>query len=331
MSQNKHFCLLGGGGFIGTRLASQLLKDGFKVTSIDNSEESIFWSKLQFDKYKSNFCGVVGDVCNAADFRSFIETADACVFLAASKHVDLAEHNPLHANRLNVIGLEACAEIARNTCENFVLMSTDKSAYPTNVMGATKLIGERIILNKASSNTSTKYNIVRLGNVLLSHGSILKVFEKKLTEKAPLPIRGETTTRFLMTVADALDLIKLATEETSRGAIYAKNMISARIVDLAHAYLKHQKIDTFDLRSSSLRAGEKAHELIFTPSEATNLSLISAGSVLKWHPSSGSINGSIDLKLLDSATKPVSTIDQLEELIRLAYIEENRHEFFARF
>ena len=58
MLKNKHFCLLGGGGFIGTRLASQLLKEGFKVTSIDNSEESIFWSKLQFEKYKSNFFAI---------------------------------------------------------------------------------------------------------------------------------------------------------------------------------------------------------------------------------------------------------------------------------
>ena len=61
--------------------------------SIDNSEESVFWSKLQFEKYKGRFHGLVGDVCNAEDFRAEIENADICIFLAASKHVDLAEDN----------------------------------------------------------------------------------------------------------------------------------------------------------------------------------------------------------------------------------------------
>ena len=115
--------------------------------------------------------------------KKFLKNADIVYYASAMKHVVVCEKNPFESVKTNVIGtqnvIDACLE---NNIEKMVLISTDKVVNPTNVMGATKLLAERLVSAMCNLRRSdeTKFGIVRFGNVLYSRGSVLEIWKRQL-------------------------------------------------------------------------------------------------------------------------------------------------------
>ena len=123
---------------------------------------------------------------------------------AAYKHVPLVEHNLSEGIKNNVLGTLVVAQWAiSNKVENFVLISTDKAVRPTNIMGASKRLAEMVLQGLAAENYSTKFSMVRFGNVLGSSGSVVPKFRQQIRDGGPITITHPSVTRFFMTISEA--------------------------------------------------------------------------------------------------------------------------------
>ena len=127
---------------------------------------------------------------------------------AAYKHVPLVEHNLSEGIKNNVLGTLVAAQAAiSNKVENFVLISTDKAVRPTNIMGASKRLAEMVLQGLAAENYSTKFSMVRFGNVLGSSGSVVPKFRQQIRDGGPITITHPSVTRFFMTISEASQLV----------------------------------------------------------------------------------------------------------------------------
>jgi FlaA1/EpsC-like NDP-sugar epimerase len=190
---------------------------------------------------------------------------------AAYKHVPLVEHNLIEGLRNNVFGTWRTADAARNCgVETFVLISTDKAVRPTNVMGATKRLAELILQAFAHEGASTRYCMVRFGNVLGSSGSVVPLFRKQIQDGGPITVTHPDITRYFMTIPEAATLVLQAGAMGSGGDVFVLDMgAPVKIIDLAKRMIhlsglevrspEHSNGD-IEIVYSGLRPGEKLYE-----------------------------------------------------------------------
>ena len=241
--KGKKVLVTGGSGSIGQKIVKELLNHDVDVVRVlDNNETALF--DLEQDLNSSKIRTLVGDIRDYRRLERAFKDIDIIFHAAAYKHVPLCEYNPLDAVKTNVIGTQNIIDAAI-TCgvDKVILISTDKAVNPVNVMGATKLLAERLMIssNVYSGRGGTKFSCVRFGNVLNSRGSVIPVFKKQISNGGPVTITDERMTRFIMHIHEAAKLILTAGGLSDGGEIFILKMPSVTVPDLAEAMIEYSE------------------------------------------------------------------------------------------
>ena len=273
--EGKVVLVTGAAGSIGSELCRQIATyHPRRLVCVDQSETGIFYLQQELGVHPQDVF-VVADVTDEARMRAtFREHAPDVVFHAAAyKHVPIMERNVHEAVKNNVFGLLTLLGIAeKNSCEKFVLISSDKAVNPTNVMGVTKRVGELILSCRAAR--SMKCVSVRFGNVLGSNGSVVPLFQKQLRDNVPLTVTHPEIRRFFMTIKEAVALVLQAFTIGSHGEILVLDMgESMSILRLAKTliHLSGKTEEQVPIHFTGLREGEKLYEELFFAHEEAHV------------------------------------------------------------
>ncbi len=210
---------------------------------------------------------VIGDVRDYGAVYSVLKGVDIVFHAAALKQVPSCEYFPFEAVLTNIHGANNLVRAIREhdlPVKKVVGISTDKACKPINVMGMTKALQERVLIEANRSHGSTEYCCVRYGNVIASRGSIVPLFVEQIRSGGPVTITLPEMTRFLLTLDKAVDTVFEALESGRPGETYVPKVQSAKIVDLAKAMIGDREIEvTF----TGIRPGEKLHEIMVSEEE----------------------------------------------------------------
>jgi FlaA1/EpsC-like NDP-sugar epimerase len=273
--RDKTVLVTGAGGSIGSELCRQIAqhRPGL-VILLERHENSLYDIELDLRKEFPDqaFLPVVGDILDLEKIdRLFGANRVNLVYHAAAyKHVPMMEREPIEAIQNNVFGTLGLARIARtHGVEKFILISSDKAVRPTNIMGTTKRVSELIM--KGLLGGSTKFVAVRFGNVLGSNGSVIPVFKKQIANGGPVTVTHPETTRYFMSIPEAVQLVMVAGTLGEGGEIFLLDMGEpVKIVDLAKRLISlsgFQADKDVEIVFTGLRPGEKLHEELYWQGE----------------------------------------------------------------
>jgi UDP-glucose 4-epimerase len=210
----------------------------------------------------------IGDVRDFHSVAQALTNVDIVFNAAALKQVPACEYFPYEAVRTNIEGAEnivrAIKELRLNI-ETVVAISTDKACKPTNVMGMTKAIQERIFLTANIDCPKTRFVAVRYGNVLASRGSVVPLFLDQIEAGGPITLTDKKMTRFLLTLDQAVDTVFEAMQFAEAGETYIPKIKAALIVDIVNALVGKKQIE---VKETGVRPGEKLHEVLVSQEEA---------------------------------------------------------------
>lgn len=275
--QNKVVLITGAAGSIGSEIAWQISKYGYKhLILLDQSESALYDLQQDFNRSGiQHFSVELADIRNEHRMSELFNRTEIDIIFhaAAYKHVPLMEDNPYEAVKVNVYGTSLLMKLAtKYNVDKFVMISTDKAVNPTNVMGATKRVAE-IHANYLNGLGKTKFVTTRFGNVLGSNGSVIPLFKKQLDMGGPLTVTHPEITRFFMTIPEACQLVLEAGAMGNGGEIYVFDMgESVKIVDLAKKMINLSGLrypEDIDITFTGLRPGEKLYEELLTNEENT--------------------------------------------------------------
>lgn len=274
--RNKRILVTGAGGSIGSELCRQILSlQPKEIVLLDNSEFNLYTIDLELRKAFPDI-SIKLALINVADKiaiqHCLQESKPEIVFHAAAyKHVALLEGQIRAAMTNNILGTQVIAEAsAAMGVEKFILISTDKAVNPTNIMGATKRVGE-IYCQNLNKIVETQFITVRFGNVLGSVGSVVPLFKQQLKEGGPITVTHPDIERYFMTIPEASQLILQAMVNGNGGEIFVLDMgepvkityLAQQIIRLAG---KEPGVD-INIVYTGLRPGEKLFEELFHESE----------------------------------------------------------------
>lgn len=273
--QNKKILVTGGVGSIGSRLVRKLLElDPAIIRIFDNNETGLFDLAEELNSKKIRT--LIGDIRDKDRLITAMDGIDIVFHTSALKHVPLCDYNPFDAVKTNVLGTQNVLEAALfNEVEKVINISTDKAVSPTNVMGATKLLAERLTIsaNYYRGRKRTVFSSVRFGNVLNSRGSVIPIFQKQIRNGGPVTITDKQMTRFFMQIPSAVDLILTAGEIATGREIFILKMPALRIIDLAEVMIElyapqaGYKPGDISLQVVGKRSGEKLYEDLMADEE----------------------------------------------------------------
>ena len=266
----KRILVTGACGTVGRELIRQLLEE-YKVkelVALDNNESELFFIEQEFAAHEqaSFFLADVRDRDRLCDKMNGI---DVVFHTAAFKHVLLCERSPFEAVQTNIHGVQNIIYAAvENNVERVIFTSSDKAVNPTNVMGTSKLMGERLI-TAANSNLRTQgpvFTSARFGNVLGSRGSVIPIFSDQIRRGGPVTVTDPEMTRFIMSIEEAVELIINAGELSRGGEVFVTKMPAIRIKDLAEVMIRKlapgcgRKPEDIKIQIIGHKAGEKMYE-----------------------------------------------------------------------
>ena len=276
--KDKIILITGAGGSIGKNLFFELLNlKPKKIILVEQDELKLFNLKKEYDKIKLDYKTQInvnfklGNLSN--DFflkKIFLDekNIDCVLHAAAYKHVGLGEENTLSFVKNNVFVTYNLAKISilRNV-KKFIFISTDKAVNPKSVMGCTKSICEKILINfNKKYNLKNVFKIVRFGNVINSDGSVLPIFEKQILNGGPLTVTNKDVSRYFMSIKNACELVLHTVEIDKKIGLFILDMgKSYKILDIAKSminfYLKKKKLVTKPkIIFIGLQKGEKVYE-----------------------------------------------------------------------
>lgn len=265
--------ITGGTGTAGQALARRLLHGKTDVVRIFSRDE---YKQYRMEEDFNSVCGrdklrfFLGDVRDKSRVRKAMEDIDYVFHLAALKHVPACEYNPYEAVKTNVIGTQNVIEAAiAQEVKAVVYASSDKAAGPTNTMGASKLLAERLIIaaNESKGPRNIKFLSVRFGNVLNSRGSVVPLFQRQIRRGGPVTVTNPSMTRFFMSADKAVDLILSVLPGSVGGECYVLKMPVLAIGTLAEALVRMSGLKT-RLEEVGLRPGEKMFEELMSEEES---------------------------------------------------------------
>ena len=272
MLRGKRILITGGTGSFGHFMARRILpREAAEIRIFSRDEKKQFDMRHEFAAYP-NVTFIVGDVRDIHTVRKACGGIDIVFHAAALKQVPSCELFPLEAIKTNVIGAQNLIDAAiENRVERVVAVSTDKAVKPVNVMGMTKALQERLIINanSATNTRGTKFCCVRYGNVMHSRGSVIPLFKRQLRDGKPLTVTHPEMTRFMLTFGDAADLVLYAMENTEGGELFVKKAPSAYVVGLAKVVMEMAGGEQHEIKLIGQFAGEKLHEILISEEEAT--------------------------------------------------------------
>ncbi len=275
--KNKIILVCGGTGTIGSELVSHLLNYEPKTIRIlSNSENELWETSLRFKEHHDILRFLLGDIRDFERVKRIVKDVDYVFNAAAIKHVPFSEYNPIEAVNVNVLGLENVIEACfLHNVKKLIHISTDKAISPTSVMGATKMLGERLCAARDASKGSNVSTIscVRFGNVLGSRGSIIPLIEKQIKSGNFVTLTDEKMERFIMSISDAAKLVLKSMILAQGGELFVLKMPIVNIQDLlevlidilAPKYGKDPK--SIEIKKIGTRPGEKLFEELISPNE----------------------------------------------------------------
>ncbi len=276
----KTVLVTGGTGTIGSEIVSQALAQGASKVVVFSRDEikHFLMKKRTSDDRLQTIVGDVRDLRSAEQIFSRLNIDIIC-HAAAMKHVVICEDFPLEAVATNIVGTQNIVDLAiKHGVSKMITISTDKAAYPVNVMGATKFIAERITLNANKiSKANQAFFCVRFGNVASSRGSVIPVYIDDLLNQRPLQVTDPEVTRFVMEIPDAVKLIINATEYAQGGETFILKMKAFKLGDLVDVILNRIaprlsiRKEDIEVKVIGLVPGEKLHEDLINDAESTRI------------------------------------------------------------
>ncbi|MDQ6827507.1 MAG: polysaccharide biosynthesis protein [Gemmatimonadota bacterium] len=274
----RRVLITGAGGSIGSELVRQVAGFGPELIAlVERGESPLFAIEQEMHRKQPNImvAPVLCDICDRRDLgRVFAEFRPDIVYHAAAfKHVPMMESHITHAVANNVFGTCNVAELAADCGAKFVLISTDKAVSPSNVMGATKRLAEKIVLS-LNARGRNHFVAVRFGNVLGSNGSVVPLFAEQIADGGPVTVTHPDATRYFMTIPEAVQLVLQASvlEEVRDKVAMLEMGEPVKIVDLARNLIRLSGFEPdvdISIVFTGLRPGEKLHEQLTNLTEET--------------------------------------------------------------
>ncbi|RYY74747.1 MAG: polysaccharide biosynthesis protein [Gammaproteobacteria bacterium] len=275
---NKVVMVTGAGGSIGSEICRQALKAKPSVL--------IIFERSEFNLYKINeelnvngrypdtkIIPILGSTNNRPLLDHLMKgfKVQTVFHAAAYKHVPLVENNIIEGINNNLFGTKNAAEAAISAhVQTFLLISSDKAVRPTNIMGASKRLAEMVLQGLANEQHTTRFSMVRFGNVLDSSGSVVPKFREQIKKGGPITVTHPEITRYFMTMSEAAQLVLQASALAKGGDVFVLEMGEpVKILNLAYemAFLSGSSIKTaenpqgnIEIEFTGLRAGEKLYE-----------------------------------------------------------------------
>lgn len=269
--------MTGGSGTIGARLVDRLLGFEPEVVRVFGRDETKQFYQRHGSRDHRNIRFLIGDIRDRDRLTRALERIDIVFHCAALKHVESGEYNPFEATQTNVIGTQNLIDAAlAGGVRTLILTSSDKAANPSSVMGATKLLAEKLVTaaNNYRGEHGTTFASVRFGNVLASRGSAIELFASQIAAGGPVTMTDPSMTRFVMTIERAVDLALSAVGVARGGEVFVFKMPIARLSDLVAAAIEvFAPLSNRDPRSIEVvsippRPGEKPYEELMTEDES---------------------------------------------------------------
>lgn len=278
--RNKVILITGPVGTVGSELLKQItMYDPLEIRLFDSNESGLFM-QTQTYRNKVKLLSFLGDIKDDRKLFYAMEGAQVVFHVAAYKHVELCEYNPFEAVHTNVIGTQNVLNAAMRTkVERLLYTSSDKAVNPTNVMGTSKLLAERVVTASSircfNGNPRHIFASTRFGNVLGSNGSVIPVFWEQIKKGGPVTITDMRMTRFIMTVPESVKLVIKGAALACGGEVFVTKMPVVRIIDLAEAmidllapiYGYHP--GDIPIEFIGVKPGEKLYEELMSEEETT--------------------------------------------------------------
>lgn len=280
----KRVLITGGTGSLGKTIVHRLLNgemgqpESITVFSRDEAKQHYMrmaylkreaaTDDIIYDNFRRLLRFRIGDVREYSSLLQAVLDSQVVIHAAALKQVPACEYFPTQAVYTNVQGAENLVRAVREhrtSVETIVGISTDKACKPVNVMGMTKAIMERILIEGNLMNAGPRIVCVRYGNVIASRGSVVPYFLEQIASGGPVTITMKEMTRFLLSLQQAVSTVFAALQAAQPGEIYIPKVPSARIVDLAEVLIDGRDIP---LEYIGIRPGEKIHEIMVSEQES---------------------------------------------------------------
>lgn len=284
--EGKKIFLTGGTGSLGRAFLYQVLSGEYGVPeqvtvySRDEAKQFYLLADLENNKDLTEGClysqgqklvrFVVGDVRDYFSLKNAMYGHDLLIHAAALKQVPSCELFPIEAMKTNCVGAYNVVRAVLGTpsLTKCVFISTDKAAKPTNAMGITKALQEKIFVAANQDAPDKQFVGVRYGNVIASRGSVIPIFVNLIRNGDTVPITDARMTRFLLSLRQAVETIMCSIENAVRGEIIVPNAKAAKITDVVHAI---SGCESYPQKIIGIRPGEKLHEIMIGHEEAVQL------------------------------------------------------------
>ena len=269
--KDRAVLITGACGTVGAELCRQVVNAGAeRVVCVDNNETELFFLEESY-KLKGNVSCFLADIRDFDALDQRMQGVDIVLHAAALKHVGLCEDSPAQAIRTNIDGTQNVIDAALvNKVKRVIFTSSDKAVNPTNVMGTSKLMGERLMTAASLNNlnSETIFASTRFGNVLGSRGSVVPLFKRQIEAGGPLTLTDRQMTRFIMTLTEAVELVLQSSLMAEGGEVFVTKMPVARIEDIADLMVSKFSVDeTIKIIEIGSKPGEKMYEELMNEEE----------------------------------------------------------------
>ena len=274
---DRTILVTGGTGSIGSEVVRRLLDLEPRAVRVLSRDDSKQFELAQELRDRPTLRMLIGDVRSRDRIERAMSGVDLVVHAAAMKHVPACEFNPFEATETNVRGTQNVVEAAIDAGVDRVLnVSTDKAVDPTNVMGATKLLSERLLSSAEiyKGPAATRFASVRFGNVIGSRGSLVPLILGQVSRGGPVTVTDPEMTRYLMPIGQAAGLCLTALQRMEGGEVFILKMPRVRIGDLVEVLIEAYagrfgfRPDEIRIERIGIRPGEKLDEGLMTADES---------------------------------------------------------------
>ena len=265
----KKILITGGTGSFGEEFLKKFSnKKKFEISIYSRDEMKQWHLKNGIFKNTKNFKYILGDIRDKDRLDHALKGIDYIIHAAALKIVTTAEENQIEFIKTNIIGASNIIDLSqKNHVKKVIALSTDKACNPTNLYGATKLASDKLFTSVNDyNNTSTKFSVVRYGNVANSRGSIIPFFiDLRKKSNSYFPITDKEMNRFFIEINEAVDFVSNILEIMEGGEIFVKKLSSVKIIDIARIIDPSKKI-----KFIGIRPGEKINEIMISEDDSRN-------------------------------------------------------------
>lgn len=281
--EGKRVLVTGGTGSLGQTVVRRLLTGEMgkpaRVTVFSRDEAKQHYMRLSYLNRQAatdeiiyrNFQELlsfrIGDVRDYSSVLQAVHEADVVIHAAALKQVPTCEYFPFQAVQTNILGAQNLVRAIRENAtpvEVVVGVSTDKACKPINVMGMSKALMERLLVEANMDCPNTRFVCVRYGNVIASRGSVVPLFLDQIARGGPVTVTMKEMTRFLLSLDRAVDTVFAAIQGALPGETYVPQVLAARVVDLAQVLINGRDVP---IVYTGIRPGEKIHEIMVSEEE----------------------------------------------------------------